>query len=213
MAALFLIGLIVAAAVAAWLWRYARRRPERAALLVAAVVVSFALIATCVQVADGIRDSRVEWTGKLDAADLHLRPRPGYGHVESAQAVVSNPHPGSGAVAWWALGELAPWLLAAGLLVLLAPILRAAERRDPFWEGAARRLGIAGVLLLVGIPVIKAIQFLAAEAGSSGTFSGPLPEPSLTIALTDFLPGLLLLVLAGVFRRGAELRDFEAHAI
>jgi hypothetical protein len=61
--------------------------------------------------------------------------------------------------------------------------------------------------------VIKAIRCLAAEAGSSGTFSGPLPEPSLTIALTDFLPGLVPLVLAGVFRRGAELRDFEAHAI
>jgi hypothetical protein len=212
MAGLFLIGLIVAALVAAWLWRYARRRPERAALLVAAVVVSFGLIATGVQVVDGVADSRVEWTGKLDVGEL-VRPRPGYGHLTSAEATVSNPHPSSGAVAWWALGELAPWVLAALLLFLLAPILRAAERGDPFWDGAARRLAISGGLLLIAIPLIKLIQFLAAEAGSSGTFTGPIPEPSLTIALTDFLPGLLVLVLAGVFRRGAELRDFERHAI
>jgi hypothetical protein len=229
MAAVFLLGLVVLAILAVPAVRLARRRPERAALALAAIVVGAGLIATGVQVAHGVADTRIDYAGKLDVEEIldTYHPagppeshdpvpgleRQGLAYLSDAQGVMTVPRPDAAAVALWAVGELAPWVLAALVLGLVAPILLAAERGDPFWEGAARRLGVCGVLLLAGIPAVAMLQFAAAEVVSGSNAAAPMAEPALTLTLVQFLPGLVVLVLAGVFRRGAELRDFDRHAI
>jgi hypothetical protein len=206
-----------------------RWRPERIALLLSALLIVGGLIAACFRVADGIADSRVRYHGKLDVQEV-LRtfhptgssglsdPMPkirrlGDGYISAAEAEVTKPRADATVIALWSIEELAPWALGAIVLVLLVPILRAAERGDPFRAGAARRLTAIGMLLLIGIPSIVMFESLAAYTASEGRFVAPVAEPALTITLVHFLPGVLVLVLAGVFRRGAELRDFERHTI
>jgi len=123
------------------------------------------------------------------------------------------PRPTKTVLVLWAIELLAPWLLAAIVLVLLVPILRAAERGDPFWEGAARRLTGIGTLLLLGIPAVAIFRYAVAEMATEGTSIAPLAEPTLTISIGHILPGVLVLVLAGVFRRGVELRELERQTI
>jgi len=122
------------------------------------------------------------------------------------------PRPSSLVQVLWSI-QLAPWLLAAIVLVLLFPILRAADRGDPFWDGATRRLTGVGALLLLGIPAIAILRFVVAELANEGNSLAPLVEPALTISVSHILPGVLVLVLAGIFRRGVELRDLERHTI
>jgi hypothetical protein len=221
--------VLVAVAVGFALVPLARWRPERVALVLALAAVAGGTAAASVRVADGIADSRVELRGKLDVDEVLSTFHPagrsglgdpmpqirrlGYGYMSSGQAVVTVPRPSSSVLALWSIQELMPWLLAAIVLALLIPILRAAERGDPFWEGATRRLATIGVLLLVGIPAIAVLQYVAAEAASEGSFVAPMVEPTLSLSLLDVLPGMLTLALAGVFRRGVELRDLDRHTI
>ena len=168
-----------------------------------------------------IANSRVEYRGKLDAQEILESYQPGpeapvardYQRLSSAEGVMTKPAATAGEVAAWAVGELAPWVLAVVSLVLLWPIVRRAERDDPFRDGAVRRLVIVGQLLLVGIPLIAVLQDLIAEVFTSGTALSPLVTPSITLSVWHFLPGVAVPVLAGVFKRGAELRDYEQHAI
>ncbi len=124
------------------------------------------------------------------------------------------PRAGGGVLALWSFQELAPGLLAAIVLGLLAPILRAAGRGDPFWEGATRRLTGIGSLLLVGIPTLAILRYVLAEAATTARpSSSPKAEPMLTLSLSQVLPGALVLTLAAIFRAGVELREFERHAV
>lgn len=124
------------------------------------------------------------------------------------------PRAGGGVLALWSFQELAPGLLAAIVLGLLAPILRAAGRGDPFWEGATRRLTGIGSLLLVGIPTLAILRYVLAEAATTARpSSSPKAEPMLTLSLSQVLPGVLVLTLAAIFRAGVELREFERHAV
>jgi hypothetical protein len=218
------------AAAAALLKRLADRRPERAALVLATVVVATGAIAATVRVAEGVADARVEYQGELDVGEIrrtfhptgpvglgdpvpHLR-RIRQGYIVEGEAVMTVPEADGTTVALWAIQELAPWLLAAVVLALLAPLLRAARRGDPFSESGPRRLAAIGLLLLVGIPGIAIVRYAAAQyASAASTFAAPTAEPTLTLSALQILPGLLVLVLAGVFRTGVELRDFERHAI
>jgi hypothetical protein len=56
-------------------------------------------------------------------------------------------------------------------------------------------------------------RLAAAEAVSVGNAVAPEAEPVLTLTALHVLPGLIVLVLAEVFRRGAALRDLERHTI
>jgi Protein of unknown function (DUF2975) len=219
--------VLIAVAAAFVLLRVTRWRPERAALLLAAVAVATGATAAGVRVANGIADSHVDYHGKLNAQEIRRTFAPtgpaglddplprfkrmGYGYISSAQGVMSVPRADGRALVLWSIQVLAPWLLAAIVLTLLAPVLRAAERGDPFWNGAARRLTWIGSLLLIGIPGIALLGYVAAETASAGTFAGPTAEPTLTLSVTQILPGVLVLVLAGIFRRGVELRELERH--
>jgi hypothetical protein len=224
-ATLLVALVLVAAAAGSVLLPAARWRPERAALVLAVLIVAGGGIAAGVRVVDGIADSRVDYHGELDTQQV-LRTfhpagpdpvdqleRAGYGHIESARGVMTVPHADGWVLVLWSIQELAPWLLAAGILVLLAPILRAVERGDPFRAGAAERLAWIGTLLLVGIPAIALLRYVVAEAASTGTFAEPVAEPTVTLSLVQVLPGVLVLALARIFRSGVELRDLERHTV
>jgi hypothetical protein len=192
----------------------------RWALVLGVIVVASGTIFAAVDVADGIANSRAEYGGKLDAHEIlqyyhdrNVKPPAGYQYLSDADGVMTKPEATSGELAAWAAGQLAPWGLAIVTLVLLWPIVRRAERDDPFWDGAVRRLLIVGQLLLVGIPLIAVYQNLVAAELTGGTGIAPQVSTSITLSVWQFLPGVAVLVLAGVFKRGAELRDFEQHAI
>jgi hypothetical protein len=208
------------AAAAALLKRLADRRPERAALVLATVVVATGAIAATVRVAEGVADARVEYRGELDVGEIRRTFHPTgpvglgdpvprlrrirQGYIVEGEAVMTVPEADGTTVALWAIQELAPWLLAAVVLALLAPLLRAARRGDPS-ESGPRRLAAIGLLLLVGIPGIAIVRYAAAQyASAASTFAAPTAEPTLTLSALQILPGLLVLVLAGVFRTGVE---------
>lgn len=225
---LVLLGLVVLAAGAALL-RIARWRPGRVALLLAVVLVVVGASATAVHVVDGIDNSRVHYHGKLHADEIlsSFQPtrsaglgdpvarfeRTGQAYLSSANGEMTVPRPGTAVVVLWAIEQLAPWLLAAIVLMLLLPILRAADRGDPFWDGATRRLTRIGALLLIGIPALAIFRFVVAELATDGNSVAPLVEPTLTISIGHILPGVLVLVLTSIFRRGVELRELERHTI
>ena len=230
-APLVLPAILLALAAGALLLPLAQRRPERLALVVAVVVVAAGALTAAVHVIDGIGDSRADYGGKLDAGEI-LRtfhptgpsgvgdPRPGtermgFVYLTGAHGEMTRPHAGGGDLALWSLQELAPWLLAAVVLALLFPILRAADRGDPFWSDATvRRLNLVGSLLLLGIPGIALLRYLTAEAiAGGGPFAAPNADPELSLSLAQILPGVLVLTLARIFRRGVELRDLERHTV
>ncbi|CAN5655263.1 hypothetical protein BH20ACT17_BH20ACT17_20100 [soil metagenome] len=226
---LLVVLLVITLVAGGGLLLIARWRPGRVALLLAVIVVVVGLAAASVDVLNGIDDSRVDYHGKLDAHEIlsSFQPtrseglgdpvdrakRTGMAYLSSAQGEMTVPRPSSTAQALWSIQQLAPWLLAAVVLVLMVPILRAADRGDPFWEGATRRLTWVGALLLLGIPATAILRFVAAELASEGTSVAPLVEPGLAISVGHILPGVLVLVLAGIFRRGVELRELERHTI
>jgi len=225
---LFLL-LLISLAAGGGLLLIARWRPGRVALLLAVVAVVFGAAAASVGVVRGIDDSRVDYHGTLDSHEIlsSFQPtkaeglgdpvarseRTGYAYVSSAEGDMTVPRPSSLVQVLWSIQQLAPWLLAAIVLVLLFPILRAADRGDPFWDGATRRLTGVGALLLLGIPAIAILRFVVAELANEGNSLAPLVEPALTISVSHILPGVLVLALAGIFRRGVELRDLERHTI
>lgn len=206
-----------------------RWRPERIALVLAVLTVAGGMGAAFVRVVDGVADSRIRYRGELDVQEI-LRsfhptgaaglddPMPrirrlGYGYLSAAEGEMTEPRASSADLVYWSLQELAPWLLAAVVLVLLIPVLRAAERGDPFREGTSFRLRKIGLLLLLGIPGIVIFDYFASLAETEGAFVSPAVEPTVTLSVMHFLPGVLVLVLAEVFRRGAELRDLDRHTI
>lgn len=220
---LFVLLLTAALVIGGALVLLGRRRPERVTLVLAIFVVVVGLTATGVEVVAGIADREIAFRGSLDAGEIRDAFSPpaerdpqatrGYGYLSGAEGETTRPQAGTRVLVLWSIAQLAPWLLAAIVLVLVHPILRAAGRGDPFWSGATRRLSAVGVLLLLGIPSIAIVQFLTAEAASSGTFLSPVVEPELTISIAQLLPGFLVLALVGIFRRGGELRDLERHTI
>ena len=220
---LVLLVLAVLAVLGGVLVLLARWHPARIAVLLAFLVVVFGLAAATAGVVSGIRDREVTLHGSLEVErilEVFAPPaerRQGLyddsAHLTSADGVATKPQARSTDLVWWSVHELAPWVLAAIVLALVVPILRATGRGDPFAPGATRRLSAAGVLLLLGIPAIAIQGFLAATIATEGQSAEPYVEPSLTISAGQFLPGFLVLALVGIFRRGVELRDLERHTI
>lgn len=205
------------------------RRPERAVLVLATIVVVSGLIGAGARVLHGIDVGEVRYSGTVDARELRMQAnwdpemfrRNGdrivpadMGYLAEAYGVEAMPTRDSGLLSLWAAHVLAPWVLAAIALLLLAPLLRAAERDDPFLADAARRLTAVGLLLLLALPALELLQWLVASgAQGAATYSSPAADPRIKLDLLDLLPGALVLALAGIFRRGAALREFDRHAI
>jgi len=206
--AIYVLGLLAVIAVGALLLGPVGRRAERMALVLGVMTVIAGLTFTVIDVFDAVDARSIEVRGELDAREILRNYHPfeqapdaltrferagDESYLTAADGEMRKVEAGSTLLALWSFGELAPWLLAALGLLLVAPLLRAADRGDPFLPSAGRRLGT--------------------QAATSGTFAAPMVTPSLSLSLLHVLPGLGLLVLAGVFRRGAELRDFDRHAI
>lgn len=222
----FALVVLVAVGVAgALVGGVVRRRPERTVLLLGVVVLGFGLVGTTVHVVDAAGDHRVESRGHLDAGLIRRQASPGaasstarlerrgIGYLSEADGTTRSYRVTDGRVALWAVGEYAPWALAVLVFVLAVPLLRAAERGDPFFPGAAARLALLGTLLLFGVPLVRVVQWFAAEVSSTSDSVGPVAEPFLSIGPADLVPGVLVLVLAGIFRRGIELRELERQTV
>lgn len=217
-------GTALLALASAW-----RRRPERGALVLASVLAGFGSAVAVAHVAAAVTHHRVDYRGRLDVREVLTTFHPygkgglddplpdirrlGYAYMSSGYATMTKPHASGGLIAAWSLGQLLPWLLAGGVLVLLLPIIREAEQGEPFSAAAARRLQGTGLVLLVAVPLVPIYRFLVAEVASVGTSVAPAVEPHLTVSLVTLLPGAVALVLAGVFRRGAELRELERRTV
>lgn len=112
--------------------------------------------------------------------------------------------------------ELLPVSLAIGVLALLAPLLRAARRGRPFGGMLTRRVAALGWLLLIGLPALDAVRFwLASSVPPVGflRYDSPPLHAAVTFDTKSIVPGLLVLGLAVIFRRGAELQELEEHTV
>jgi hypothetical protein len=164
---------------------------------------------------------RIESHGRI--TELHLpgddrvaealRHREAYA-TGAGDATWSVADPTTGEQLLWVAQELVPWLLAATALALLRPVLTGAVRGRPFAGRAADRLQLLGWVLLLGIPALGIIRYLLmfTVLGNHG-FELPAVEEDLTLSITPLLPGIAVLVLASVFRRGTELHDSDALTV
>jgi hypothetical protein len=218
----FVAVLPVAIAIGLLLLRAGRRDPTQMAIVVAAVTLGAGTLGALGIVVDGVAHSQVRYEGTVDLSDvreaMHPGPDPvarweqgGYTYLDHATGTAIAPDASSGLVSFWALLTLAPWVVGVVAFVYLLPVLRAA-RNDPFGRDLSQRLVIVGSVLLFGLPLLATGNYVVAEAASS---LGVLPHvsPVLRIEFADVFPGAMLLALAGVFRAGASLRDFERHAV
>ena len=217
--------LLMLAATAAAMLAVAQRRPARVAMVLAVVGVATGVVWTTARVVDGLDEQRIEYHGKLDAEEILATHHPDAlrapngdftanersAYLERAEGTATQPDATGGQLALWGVAELAPWVLGAILLTLLWPMLRAADRGDPFAVDVARRLRLVGSLLLVGLPALGLVQFVLGESVSTGV--APFVEPTWTVSVYQLLPGVLVLVLGEVFRHGAALRDLERHTV
>jgi hypothetical protein len=219
---LFLAILPVAMAVGLVLLRAGRRNPVQLAIVVAAVTPTAGTLGAVGVVADGVAHSQVRYEGNVDLRDVRqaMYPGPdpiarweqgGYTYLDHATGSAIAPHASGGLVSLWALLTLAPWIVGLAAFAYLLPVFRAA-RHDPFGVDRSRRLLLVGSVLLFGLPLLAAGNYLVGEAATS---LGVLPHvsPVLRIEFADVFPGAMLLALASVFRVGANLRDFERHTV
>lgn len=133
-------------------------------------------------------------------------------YLSAAEGEMTVPNSEPPELLWWVVQELAPWLFGALVIFWLAPVLRAQQRGEPFQRKAVERLPRIGLLLLIGLPALCLVRyFVGTTAGSSGI--APMVEPELSIGPFQYLPGLVVLVLADVFRRGLALADLERRTI
>lgn len=164
--------------------------------------------------------SRFEYYGKIDSSELYrpgdsqqLAIRRNVSYPTAVTGKESVPNPKGKQKLLYAIQELLPILLAIAVLALLAPLLRAAARGRPFGRSVTRRVTIMGWVLLIGLPALGAIRFLLAYSISELHYDGALVREPTAFTTTSILPGLLVLGLAVVFRRGAEMQELEEHTV
>lgn len=165
-------------------------------------------------------DVNIDWSKVRVSTDPHLPVA--VGTFESGEAVEFYGLQGAGVAVYnpdfqQRLGLIgAPVLagiLAIVVLVLLRRIVRTLRQGDPFVPVNARRLWL--IALLVGVGGQAAA--LLVEWGRWGILRHPSVEPYVEIDFDPtYLPlpaGLVLLVLAEVFRQGAKLREDVAGLV
>jgi hypothetical protein len=192
---------------------------ERIALVLVVLFVASGAVDAAVRIAGGIADRTAQHSGALDVEfilelalyDDPAKTAPAADVLAEAHGTADSPRASAGELTAWALLELAPWLLGAAILAFLVPILRAAERGDPFHRAATKRMSAVGSLLLVALPLYEVADFATATSALGPV--GVDVKPDLVISVTHFIPGLLVLVLAGIFARGAELSEFERQTV
>ena len=107
--------------------------------------------------------------------------------------------------------DLAPAIVIAWALWLLASIMRSAVRGDPFGQDNARRFRSLGVLLIVGGFALSMLNYAVLNA----LFTQVPEYPSVHLGSGPFTPlpggmlvgGLVAFALAAIFADGARLRE------
>ncbi|MBJ7456172.1 MAG: DUF2975 domain-containing protein [Thermoleophilia bacterium] len=158
-----------------------------------------------------VRDRTVERSVPLAPEHVDLGPGAGGYSVEAATGTATLDGAGGGAL----IGSVAPQVLGAAVVVgtayLLWRVVRSLREGDPFNRRNARRLTAAALIVMIGgtavgvVDAMVGLVFATEAAEALGDDSAVAPGTGLS-----FLPiaiGLVLGVLAEVFRRGAAMRE------
>jgi hypothetical protein len=132
-------------------------------------------------------------------------------HAIGVEAEARIPNPTSQQLTLWSLQQIISPLLALVSLVLLVIVLEAARKGDPFGSRAVRALSIIGIWLFVMFPLNEALGVLLSDSVTSGALQwyGTPPKSSSTLLIAPWLPGILVLAVAAVFKRGQELQEAD----
>lgn len=126
--------------------------------------------------------------------------------VHAAEVTVADPTVTQ--IALGAAAALPTYLLATVVLLLLHRLVGAARRGDPLFGGRTlRRIRTVGWLLLVGGPVVCAVEFVARFA-LSGTVGddGIYAEFDPALVAIWALAGFGMLAVGEIVRQGRDLR-------
>jgi hypothetical protein len=206
-------------------------RPDRVVRLLT-VLVSVAFFGTLVLgiiVLIGLPTGKLlagddpDWTVSLDIPVAFDRPDvtvpTGWGdallEIEDVRGSLSVP---VGIVPWWFFALI--WACAAAWIALMLTFLHHLRRiamrvRDgvPFDASNARRLRWLG-LVAIGMGLLEGVNGLVGRAVREHVIVEGLRMPaSLTIDGSTVLLGLVLLALAEIFRRGAELEHEQSLTV
>jgi hypothetical protein len=107
--------------------------------------------------------------------------------------------------------QVGPLALLVASLSLLRALARSVREREPFGEANVRRLRALGFLLVVGSPVVAAVNWALRLALGNTSPLSDLSTAGLSIEAAPLIAGLGAFVLAEVFAHGVRLReDVEA---
>lgn len=111
----------------------------------------------------------------------------------------------------WAVAQiLAPILVAAGIWIVYQ-IVRSARRGDPFTADNEQRLWALALLVGVGGTAVQFIDGFSRLLLIQRSAAADMFEQSATLSFLPIIFGLLIALLAAVWRLGVELReDVEA---
>jgi hypothetical protein len=183
---------------------------------VAGVVLAVGLLGAIIDVARHAPDTEVRVSGALSAREVLQSfhptgpagiddPRPdlrrgGASYLVDADGVALVRHAGTPIYVLWAAGELLPWMLAA---ILMALLLRPSEGA----RALAARLRTVGAALVIGVPAVELLRFVAAEqAKTVGPMAAPMLHSTFTIGVEQLGPGVAVLLFGGVLERMAAGR-------
>lgn len=108
---------------------------------------------------------------------------------------------------FYAMGrDVAPGVLALGILFFLRLIVRSVRDGDPFTAQNVKRLRTIGLLLVIGAPLVEIVSSAFDQALASSAF-GSVSGEGIQISGGGPVAGLGLFVLAHVFAQGVRLRE------
>jgi Protein of unknown function (DUF2975) len=182
--------------------------------LVLLAAVAFAALQIVNPAVGAARDGRM-LVGATIPAKLQISPQrihlpPGLRHDGWLATTAQVKHPTAAQEALAAAMDLTQLTLFIAVLWLLRGIVRSVRLGEPFGAGTVRRLrGIAGVLL-IGAPIVEAIN----EGLRTELFDRLSPAQQTGVGTAGYtIPGALLiaglgaLILAEVFAQGLRLRE------
>lgn len=168
-------------------------------------------IGSLLSVIGAVRDRAVERSVPLAPDRVDLGAGAGGYSVEAATGTATLERAGAGAL----IGSVAPQVLGAAVVVatayLLWRVVRSLREGDPFNRRNARRLTAAALIVMIGGTAVGVVDAMVGLVFSTEA-ADALGEGSAVTsgAEISFLPiaiGLVLGVLAEVFRRGAAMRE------
>jgi hypothetical protein len=154
----------------------------------------------------GVRAARgdaLQTTGRLP--EELVAPAAGVTGPLTGTVVVQDPT--ASQYGWAVLPTVLLLLLAVAAARLLLGVARGLREGDPFTAPNARRLGLLGVLVVVGGTFLPFFQDLAHGGVLDPLLPGGPPSPTREPVLWPGVVGLVLFFVAEVFRRGARLRE------